>query len=64
VHRTRAASGDTAAEFRAGQFEMLTENPEKRRIRFDIDLLMLAIYYEGDHLRSPYEESFRRKAVV
>jgi hypothetical protein len=49
VHRTRAASGDAAAEFGAGEFEMLTENPEKRCIRSDIDLFMLAIEYEGDH---------------
>jgi hypothetical protein len=48
---------------------MLTENPEKWRIRPDIDLFMLAIYYEGYHCglltkKTPAKSCCSRKAVT
>ena len=37
MHRARAALRDAAADFRAGESDVVAENPEERRLRFSFD---------------------------
>ena len=38
MHRAGAAQADAAAEFGAGQLEMLANHPQKRRVAIGVDL--------------------------
>ncbi len=41
--------GDAAAEFRAGQPDLLAQDPEKRRLALDIELMRGPVDLDGDH---------------
>ncbi len=49
VHGARAAEGHAAAEFGAGEIELVAEHPEERRVGRDVDLVAGAVDAEGDH---------------
>ena len=54
MHRAGAAGGDAAAEFGAGEFEMLAQHPKQRRVGRGIDLVPLSVDGQGDHRTSPW----------
>ena len=54
MHRAGAAGGDAAAEFGAGQFEVLAQHPEQRRIGPDFHLLLFSVEGKCNHVRSPH----------
>jgi hypothetical protein len=39
--------------FRAGEFQVFTQNPQQRRVGRDTDLVPLSVDGEGDHGASP-----------
>lgn len=47
-----AALGDPATELGAGQSYLITERPQKRGIRFDVDFILTVVYVELDHVFS------------
>src|SRR6266850_2701968 len=49
MHGASAALGDAAAEFRSGQSELLPQDPEKRRIVLDIELMRGPVDVDVDH---------------
>jgi hypothetical protein len=53
VDRAGAALGDPAAEFRAGQAELVAQHPEQRRIRLDVDLMAASVDREREHPEAP-----------
>src|SRR5271170_1480670 len=54
MHRAGAAGGDAAAEFGAGELEMLAQHPEQRRVRRGIDFMPLSVDGEDDHRTPPW----------
>src|SRR5512134_275668 len=51
VYRTSTADGDPAAILRAGQAEVIAQNPEQRHLAFDIDSVGATIHGELQHSR-------------
>jgi hypothetical protein len=49
VHGASAALGDAAAEFRSCQSDFFPQNPEKRSIALDIDLMLGPVDVDVDH---------------
>jgi hypothetical protein len=52
VHGARAALCDTAAEFCAGQADVIADDPQQRRRRIDIDRMRFAIDAKRDDVIS------------
>src|SRR5688572_11288749 len=55
VHGAGAALLKPAAELGAGQADGVAKNPEQRRVRGDIDLILFSVYRERDHSVTPLE---------
>jgi hypothetical protein len=53
MNGTSAALGNAAAVFRPGQADLLTDDPQKRRVWFSIDLMNGSIDRQADHLVPP-----------
>jgi hypothetical protein len=53
MHGARAALGDAAAEFGAGQADDVAQHPQEWRIRLDVDLVRSSVDLDGDHRGSP-----------
>ena len=49
VHGASAALGDAAAEFRSCQSDLLPQDPEKRSVALDIELMRGSIDVDVDH---------------
>src|SRR5215472_2004484 len=57
MHRAGAALGDAAAIFGAGEPQLVTQDPEQRRLRLDIQLMALAVHRDGGHAALPRKPS-------
>jgi hypothetical protein len=53
VHRAGTALGHATTELGAGQVRNITQDPEQRHVRGDIQLLILAVYIQGQHCEDP-----------
>jgi hypothetical protein len=49
MHGAGAALRDAAAEFGAGQSDLIANDPEQRRLRLDVELMRVAVDGDGDH---------------
>ena len=61
MHGAGAAFGDAAAVFRAGQPQLVAQDPEQRRLRLDIELVPLPVDGDGDHAALPPEAMVLRE---
>jgi hypothetical protein len=53
VNRARAALGDAATVFRAGQAQRITQHPQERGVGIDIDFVRLSVDRETGHHAAP-----------
>jgi hypothetical protein len=64
VHGTSAALGHSTAEFGAGQMRDITQDPEERHVRRDIQFLILTIDVEGQHGEVPQTHGVLKGVAV
>src|SRR5678815_6008286 len=50
VNRAGATLLKAASEFRAGQSDCIANNPEKGHVGTDIDVVLLSVYCQGNHV--------------
>ena len=53
VHGAGAALADAAAELRAGEAEVLAQDPEQRHVAAHVHVVAFAVYVESDHVSAP-----------
>jgi hypothetical protein len=54
------ASGDSTAEFRTGQIQLVAKDPEQWRVRLDVKLVDRTVYVQANSQRVTPEISAKR----